>query len=51
VKGFSNLKEAKARAKYFLTDAYSQNLGYACVMNEKGECLADFFPTTTEQSK
>jgi|GEM_PF-1978230 len=42
------LKEAKARAKYFLSDEYqracemSRPLGYAQVIRN-GECVADFF--------
>lgn len=45
--GFSNIKEAKARAKYYLTADYqrasesSERLGYARVLLN-GDCVADF---------
>ena len=44
---WDTLKEAKARAKYYLTEEYAQvsesaRLGYAQVL-VNGECVADFF--------
>jgi hypothetical protein len=47
--GYDTLKEAKHRAKYYLTDEYqrggemSRPLGYSQVRNQAGECVADFF--------
>ena len=43
------LQEAKARARYLLSDEYrraseaSTRLGYAHVINAAGECVADYF--------
>jgi hypothetical protein len=46
---FDTLKEAKSRARYYLTEDYrrvceaADVLGYSRVMNADGQCVADFF--------